>query len=162
MVIVLMGVAGSGKTTVGRALAGRLGCPFYDGDDFHPPQNVAKMAAGEPLSDEERRPWLARLRAIIDDHLGRGDTAVVACSALRESYRAQLGLGRPGLYFVYLKGEPALIRRRLEGRPDHFMRADMLPSQFAALEPPGAGEALAVDIDQDNELILRRILEWLG
>jgi gluconokinase len=136
MFIVIMGVSGSGKTTVGLRLAGELGWRFYDADDFHPPANVAKMAGGVPLDDADRLPWLESLRALIRDCLARGENAVLACSALKASYRDYLLVdGRVKL--VYLKGDLELIRRRLEKRSGHFMRAEMLESQFATLEEPG-------------------------
>jgi gluconokinase len=135
MVVVVMGVAGSGKTTVGRALAAELGWEFYDADDFHPPSNVAKMARGVPLDDEDRRPWLEALRAVVRGALGRGASAVLACSALRESYRERLLLDER-VRLVYLKGGRDIIRRRLEERRGHFMNPSLLDSQLAALEEP--------------------------
>jgi gluconokinase len=135
-VLILMGVAGSGKTTVGRLLAGELGWGFYDADDFHPRANVEKMARGVPLTDEDRRPWLRTLGELVRRSLAEGAGAVIACSALKESYRAQLLLdARVGL--VYLKGDERLIRGRLASRRGHFMKPELLDSQFAALEEPG-------------------------
>lgn len=160
-VTIIMGVSGSGKTTVGRALAAALGCPFYDGDDFHPPENVAKMARGEPLTDADRAPWLDRLAALIGEVIGRGETAVLACSALKKAYRDRLRVsGR--VQFVYLHGEFDLIWRRMQARQGHYMQAEMLRSQFAALEPPGAGEALAIDAALPVEAIVAKILDTLG
>lgn len=135
MVVVVMGVAGSGKTTIGRALAAELGWEFYDADDFHPPSNVGKMARGVPLGDEDRRPWLESLRAAVRGLLERGESAVLACSALRESYRERL-LVDERVKLVYLKGDRELIRRRLAERRGHFMSPDLLDSQLAALEEP--------------------------
>ena len=112
MIVVLMGVSGSGKTAVGEQLAGDLGWKFYDGDDFHPQANVEKMAAGIPLNDMDRQPWLERLAALVAEVAGRGEGAVLACSALRESYREILRDGRHDVQFVYLKGSPELIRQR--------------------------------------------------
>jgi gluconokinase len=137
-VVVIMGVAGSGKTTVGVALAAALGWRFVDADDHHSAESVAKMARGEPLDDADRWPWLDRLRAIIDEALQRDGKLVLACSALKSSYRARLtGADNAGrVRFVYLAGPPELFRARLAGRPGHFMKATMLDSQLAALEPP--------------------------
>lgn len=136
MVIVLMGVAGSGKTTIGRALARELGWKFYDADDFHPAANVGKMRGGVPLDDADRTPWLEALRDLVRACLERGESAVVACSALKEKYRAYL-LVDETVKLVYLKGDYELIRERLGGRRGHFMRPELLESQFAALEEPG-------------------------
>ena len=147
-VIVVMGVSGSGKTAVGRALAQRLKCPFFDGDDFHPPDNLAKMARGIPLDDQDRRPWLVALHDLIGRHLSQDKTAVVACSALKKDYRCLLAEGNIGMVFVYLKGDFDLIWRRLSAREDHYMKAGMLQSQFDDLEEPSAGEALSVDINR--------------
>jgi gluconokinase len=144
---VVMGVSGCGKSTVGQALALRLGCPYYDGDDLHPPENVAKMARGVPLNGVDRAPWLARLAALLQHHEGRGEAAVLACSALRKAYRDKLRISEQ-VQFVYLKGSFDLICQRLGQRPNHFMKADMLRSQFAALEPPSADEAIHIAIDQ--------------
>lgn len=147
IVAVFMGVSGSGKSTLGAAVAAELGWSFYDGDDFHPAANVAKMAAGIPLTDADRRPWLARLHDLIADHLAQGEPAVVACSALKKSYRDQLRAGNERLVFVYLRGDRERIARRLAKRRGHYMPADLLDSQFADLEAPGPDEALIVDID---------------
>ena len=116
MVILLMGVTGAGKTTVGRLLAAELNWPFYDGDDFHPPANLARMARGEPLADEDRWPWLERLRDLIAGLLARDESAVVACSALKSSYRRALGVDDCSVRLVYLQGDYALIRSRLAQR----------------------------------------------
>ena len=160
MVIVLMGVAGSGKTAVGRQLAQTLALPFYDGDDYHPPQNVAKMAQRIPLADDDRIPWLARLRAIIVDQLQKGETAVVACSALKKKYRQQLRQEDPGIFFVHLQGEFDLIWQRLTARKDHFMKASMLQSQFEALEPPDESEgAITLSVTPDVTTIAAAIVE---
>lgn len=157
--VVLMGVAGSGKTTVGRLLASELGWKFYDADDFHPPANVQKMASGIPLDDRDRLPWLETLRALIRSTLDGGDSGVLACSALKASYREHLLLdGRVKL--VYLKGDAKLIRERLETRRGHFMRSEMLDSQFAALEEP-EGEA-HVDIAATPAEIVGAIRTHLG
>ncbi|MBE2200776.1 MAG: gluconokinase [Anaerolinea sp.] len=152
-----MGVSGCGKSTVGQALAARLGCPFYDGDDFHPPENVAKMASGVPLDDDDRAPWLARLAALLAEHGERGETAVLACSALKKAYRDQLRSGEQ-VQFIYLAGSFDLIWQRMSVRADHYMQPAMLQSQFATLEPPAPTEAVVVSVDQDIESIVAQIL----
>jgi gluconokinase len=156
-VYVVMGVSGCGKTTVGRALAHKLQLPFYDGDDFHPAENVDKMANGIPLTDADRLPWLARLHDLLAAHLKRGEGVVVACSALKRSYREQLRAGLEEVQFVYLRGSFALIWERLTGRAGHYMKANMLQSQFDALEPPAADEALIFDVEAAPDEIADRI-----
>jgi gluconokinase len=138
VIVVVMGVAGCGKSTVGALLAERLRAEFLDADDFHPPENVAKMAAGTPLTDEDRAPWLERLNT----ELRRRKHVVLACSALKASYRRKLGHG-VACRFVHLRGTPELIGSRLAARRHRYMPATLLASQFAALEPP----ADAVEID---------------
>lgn len=138
-----MGVSGSGKSTVGRLLADELGWAFADADDFHPPANRAKMAAGQPLDDADRAPWLAALADLLRDHLARAAPLVLACSALKRAYRDRLAVS-PEVAFVHLQGDPALIAARLAGRADHFMPAALLGSQLAALEPPV--DAITADI----------------
>ena len=155
---IVMGVSGCGKTTVGEALAAHLHCPFYDGDDFHPPENVAKMAQGIPLDDADRTPWLARLAALIREHVDRGETAVLASSALKTQYRDQLRVSQR-VQFIYLEGSFDLIWQRMQTRQNHYMKADMLRSQFEALEPPDADEAITIPIDQDVAGILTVILQ---
>ena len=143
MIVVVMGVSGSGKTTIGRLLAARLRCAFIDGDDFHPPENIAKMASGTPLTDADRGPWLDLLNGKL-----RGlENAVLACSALKESYRLLLSKGLTNLRFVHLRGSIDLIRARLEKRRHRYMPASLLESQFATLEPPR--DAIEVDISED-------------
>lgn len=134
-VVVMMGVAGSGKTTIGRHLAEELGWSFYDADDFHPAANVDKMSRGIPLDDADRLPWLQVLRELIQGCLERGESAVLACSALKASYREHL-LADERVKLVYLKGDHALILERLRRRKGHYMKPEMLASQFAALEEP--------------------------
>ncbi len=143
-----MGVSGSGKTTVGRLVAGRLGWPFVEADDYHPPANVAKMRAGRPLDDADRAPWLDALAGVIARARAEGSSLVLACSALKRAYRDRLAGGRTDdLLLVFLEGDRDLIHRRMESRR-HFMPPDLLDSQFAALELPGADEgALALDVD---------------
>lgn len=157
--VVVMGVSGSGKTTVGRALAERLGWVFYDGDDYHPAANVAKMASGEPLDDGDRRPWLDRLNRLIAARLAAGQSLVLACSALKRSYRERIRAGNPGVRFVYLKGSEALIARRMSERAGHFMPPELLRSQFEALEEPV--HAIMVDIGAAVPVIVQEIVEAL-
>ncbi|HEU4595169.1 MAG TPA: gluconokinase [Pyrinomonadaceae bacterium] len=159
MVIILMGVTGSGKTTIGRLLARELGWPFHDADDFHSEASVEKMARGVPLDDRDRAPWLAALRELIRLRVESGENAVLACSALKESYRNFLLVGED-VKLIYLKGDYDLIRERLGSRQGHFMKAAMLDSQFAALEEPE--RALSVDISQPPEEIVRAIRDGLG
>ena len=144
-----MGVSGSGKSTLGRALADRLGARFLDGDDFHPEANVRKMTAGTPLDDDDRRPWLARLNAELRGCEARGEPVVLACSALKESYRDALrdGLGR--LRIVFLHADSGVIRKRLEARCHRYMPASLLQSQLDTLEAPR--EAIRVDVAQPPE-----------
>jgi gluconokinase len=150
-VVLLMGVAGSGKTTVGRLLSQTADWRFTDADDFHPPANVAKMAAGIPLTDEDRAPWLAALRAHIDARLAAGDNTVIACSALKKAYRDVL-IADPGrVKLVYLRGSRELLHERLLQRTAHFMKPAMLDSQLAQLEPPAS--AFTVDIAQQPAMI---------
>ncbi|MGH7795267.1 MAG: gluconokinase [Candidatus Binatia bacterium] len=143
MVIILMGVSGSGKTTVGRLLSEELGWKYFEGDGFHPQANVEKMKNGIALDDADRRPWLDTLRELIRGCLERGDSAVVACSALKESYRKFL-LVDERVLLIYLKGDFELIQQRLSKRRDHFMNPNLLASQFATLEEPKAD--MQVDI----------------
>jgi len=143
VIVVLMGVCGCGKTTVGETLAAALGWPFFDGDDFHPPENVAKMAAGVPLTDDDRWPWLDRIAAHLRGILDAGGHAVLACSALRQAYRDRLS--RAGdVRYVHLAGDRDTIASRLASRSHRYMPASLLESQFAALEPPA--DAIEVDV----------------
>ena len=154
-VVVLMGVSGSGKTTIGRALAQRLGWRFRDGDDYHPPANVEKMRAGRPLDDHDRGPWLDRLNALLRHDLAKGHPVVLACSALRQRYRDRLSAKVPGTLFVHLSGSFELIAARLQGRRHAYMPADLLRSQFDALEVPE--EALTMDVALTVEEIVESI-----
>jgi gluconokinase len=160
--IVLMGVSGCGKTTVGHALADALGCPFYDGDDFQPEENITKMAGGVPLTDADRWPWLERLHTLLQEHARRDETAVLACSALRKGYRDRLRAGIDGVRIVHLRGEFDLIYARMQERPGHYMKPDLLRSQFEALEPPAPEEAFILDIAEPVETIVRRIRDAVG
>lgn len=160
MVVILYGVAGAGKTVVGRSLAARLGWEFYDADDFHTPANVEKMRRGLALSDEDRGPWLERLRELVGACVGRGENAVLACSALKDSYRRRLKLGDE-VRLVYLKGEYALIEGRLKQRRGHFMNPALLRSQFDALEEPREG-ALVIDAALTPDEIVRAVRSSLG
>jgi gluconokinase len=159
MVVVLMGVSGSGKTEVGTRLAEALGGTFVEGDDYHPPANVAKMRSGVPLDDADRQPWLERLSREIGTWLDAGKAVVLACSALKQRYRDILKGGRPGVRFVHLKGDEALIRKRLDKRRGHYMPASLLESQFAALEE--AGDAITVGIDAPPDAIVAEIRQAL-
>ncbi|MGH9726037.1 MAG: gluconokinase [Candidatus Acidiferrales bacterium] len=156
-----MGVTGSGKTTVGRARAGRLGWRFADADDFHSAANVRKMNRGIPLDDADRAPWLAALRAAIAQWTREDQDTVLACSALKRSYREQLGPGH-GVKIVYLRGSLEFIRGRLRSRSDHFATEAILASQFEALEEPRNDEALIVSIDQEPAKIVEEIVARLG
>ena len=153
---VVMGVSGCGKSSVGEALANQLGWDFYDADDFHPPENVSKMASGTPLNDSDRAPWLATLHDLISSNLTRNQPGVLACSALKERYRQQLLDGNPNVQIVYLKGSYDLIWSRMEKRTDHYMKPHMLRSQFDALEEPT--DALTVDISVSVDEIVQEIL----
>lgn len=152
MIVLVMGVSGSGKNTLGEPLARRLGWRFIDGDDYHPAANVEKMAAGIPLEDEDRWPWLDRL----NEALRKEENAVVACSALKESYRRRLLAGLPGCRIVHLRGSIALIRERVARRKHRYMPASLLESQFQALEPPAG--AIEVDVSANPEECVAAIL----
>ena len=155
--VVVMGVSGSGKSTVGAALAKRLRVPFVDADTLHPPANIAKMTAGEPLNDDDRYPWLQRVGEWLADH---HDGGVASCSALKRAYRDQLRAHCPRIEFLHLSGSAELIGRRLGARPHHFMPAALLRSQFDILEPLGADEpGVVVDISEDADAIVSRYLD---
>ena len=150
--VVVMGVSGSGKSAVGAALAERLGVPFKDGDDLHPPENAEKMARGEPLDDDDRHPWLERVGEWLAEH---GDGGVVACSALRRRYRDQLRMHCPDVDFLHVHGNAGLIAERQARRLGHFMPASLLPSQFLTLEHLAPDESgVVIDIDQPVEAIV--------
>lgn len=162
LVIIVMGVSGAGKTTVGRALSAALGWPFVEGDDYHPASNVEKMRHGIPLTDADRAPWLARLRGVIDETIAKGGHAVIACSALREAYRQELTPPRPvgAVRFVLLDVPEDVLHARLAHRVGHYMPASLLGSQLATLERPA--DALCVDGTLPPETIVRRIREAFG
>jgi gluconokinase len=154
--IVVMGVSGSGKSTVGAALAQRLRVPFADADDFHPPANIAKMTAGHPLNDEDRRPWLKSIGVWLAEH---GDGGVMSCSALKRAYRDQLRDHCASVEFLHLVGTPEVIGRRQASRPGHFMPASLLKSQFETLEPLEPDEhGVDVDVDQNIDAIVESYL----
>ncbi len=149
--VVVMGVSGSGKTTVGEALAARLGLDYSDADAFHPPANIAKMAAGHPLDDDDRAPWLAAIGAWLAEHDDRG--GVVSCSALHRAYRQTLRAASPRVRFLHLDGDPEVIADRMRRRPGHFMKVEMLASQLRTLEPleddePGRRVDLTLPVDE--------------
>lgn len=144
MVVILMGVSGAGKTTIGRMLACALGWDFHDGDDLHSAANREKMSSGAALSDADRQPWLAAISALIAGYLARGQSAVIACSALKRAYREILRGDPASVKFVWLDGEPELIAGRIAARRGHFMPPELLASQFADLEAPAG--ALRIDV----------------
>ena len=151
--IVVMGVSGSGKSTVGAALAQRLHVPFADADDFHPEANVAKMSAGQALNDDDRYPWLEAIGDWLADHCGEG--GVMSCSALKRAYRDQLRKHCPQVHFLHLSGSPEVIGHRQASRPGHFMPASLLASQFDTLEPLEADEhGVVIDVDQDIDAVV--------
>jgi gluconokinase len=160
MVIVLMGVSGTGKTEVGTRLADALGGAFAEGDSYHSAANVEKMRSGKPLDDADRQPWPETMSREIGGWLDAGKTVVLACSALKQRYRDVLKAGRSGVRFVYLKGDPALIRERLSGRHGHYIPASLLDSQLEALEEPT--DAITVGIEGTPEAIVEEILAKLG
>lgn len=151
--VVVMGVSGSGKSTVGAALAQRLRVPFADADDFHPSANIAKMTAGHPLDDDDRYPWLEAIGFWLAERCSSG--GVMSCSALKRTYRDQLHRHCPDLEFLHLSGTPEVIAKRQASRPGHFMPASLLASQFQTLEPLGADESgVAIDVDQSIDAII--------
>jgi carbohydrate kinase (thermoresistant glucokinase family) len=158
-ILVAMGVCGSGKTTIGQGVAAALGWPFQDADALHPRANIDKMAAGHPLDDADRAPWLAALRGWIVQLLAQGGHGVLAASLLKRRYRDQVIGGDARVALVYLHGDAALLRARMGARRGHFMSSAMLDSQLAALEPPGAGErCIAVDVGGDVACVVRGVL----
>ena len=151
--VVVMGVTGCGKSTVGKLLAEKLGVDFAEGDDLHPPENIAKMAAGHPLTDEDRWPWLAEIAGWLADHAASG--GVIPCSSLKRSYRDRLRQGAPDVWFLHVDVDRETILKRVSERKGHFMPASLVDSQFATLEPLGADEAGApIDGTQTPEEIV--------
>jgi gluconokinase len=160
--LIVMGVSGSGKSTIGEKLAEQLGWKYEDGDSFHPASNVAKMRAGQPLTDEDRWPWLQAIASEIDRLCEAGQHGVIACSALKRAYRDVLVHGRSDVRIVFLDGTQALIADRLARRKDHFMPPGLLDSQFKTLEPPAADEnPVTVSIDASVETIVEDIVRQL-
>jgi len=161
--LIVMGVAGSGKTTIARALAERIRWPFRDGDEFHPASNVAKMSSGQPLTDDDRWPWLRAIAAEIDRTIDTSGHVVIACSALKRAYRDILIGPRAGVRLIYLKGSRDLILQRLRSRRGHFMPPQLLDSQFATLEEPRADEkAVVIDIAASVDAIVDDIIRQLS
>jgi gluconokinase len=161
-ILILMGVSGCGKTTIGKLLSERLRWPFYDADDFQPRDNLAKMAQGLPLNDRDRRPWLMAIHDLLKGLAAKSGKAVVACSALKRDYRDLLCAGIAGVRFVYLKGEYAMLEDRLRRRQGHFFKAALLGSQFEILEEPEEPEkALVIGVDNPPAAIAERILKGL-
>lgn len=162
IILVMMGASGSGKTTIGERLASRVGWPFKEGDDLHPPSNVAKMKSGTPLTDADRAPWLVAVACWIDAWRRARVSGVITCSALKRVYRRALGQGRPEVRFVYLKGDAALLSQRLADRRGHFMPSSLLASQFVDLEAPTKEEgAITVQVDQPIEAQVECIVRSL-
>ncbi len=158
MLIIVTGVSGTGKTTIGSGIADALDLPFFDADNFHPKENIAKMSKGLPLDDEDRMPWLQALADLLIEHDKTGG-AVLACSALKESYRQLLNV-KEGIQWIHLKGDRELIWRRMLARKNHYMKATMLDSQFATWEEPRYG--MKLDIFQTPEEMLAQALRYLG
>lgn len=161
--IVLMGVCGTGKTTVGQGIADALKAPFLEGDSFHPPENVEKMRSGIPLDDDDRWPWLQSLGQAIGDHVGRGDPVVAACSALKHVYRDRLRDAAGGdLLFILLDGDRALLSARMKARTDHYMPPSLLVSQLAILERPGRDEtSITLDVSLSPKTLIERAVETI-
>lgn len=151
--ILVMGVSGCGKSTIGEAVAERIGCSYIDGDHYHPPANIAKMTRGEPLDDDDRAGWLETLSELFKTHRERGDTVIIGCSGLKRAYRDILRRGDPELIILFLDGSYDLILERMQAR-HHFFSPEMLKSQFATLERPGADEAERIDIDASFEAVI--------
>jgi gluconokinase len=163
MILIVAGVSGSGKTTIGAMLAGRLNWTFADADDFHPAANVAKMHAGTPLTDSDRWPWLRAIAAWIDERVAAGESAVVTCSALKRTYRDMLMDGRPAVWLVFLSVDRERLRSRLATRHGHFFPRELLDSQLAAVELPGPDERAMVLTPADGPAeTVHRIVRWMG
>ncbi len=160
LVLIFMGVSGSGKTTVGTLFAKKTGAVFFEGDEFHPRENIEKMRRGVPLTDVDRKKWLRTLREIITRALHEGTFTVIACSALKAAYRDLLQGGDPRVKFVHLTGPRALLEERLKARRNHFMPATLLDSQLATLEPPS--DALTFSCEQSPDEIVTALIQALG
>ena len=160
MVVILMGVSGAGKTTIGQCLAKDLGWPFYEGDYFHPQSNIDKMRQSIPLNDADRDIWLFALEGLIRELVCKRQSAVIACSALKSTYRERLQIDPDMVRFVYLEGSYALIQKRLQKRRGHFMKADLLASQFGALEEPVG--VLTINVAQEPEIVVGLIKGGIG
>jgi gluconokinase len=162
-IVIVAGVSGCGKTTIGALLAGRTGWPFADGDSFHPPANIAKMAEGLPLTDEDRRPWLDAICDWLDQQIGAGQSAILACSALKRAYRDQLVRARPEVTIAMLVIPQDVVKRRLTARHGHFFNPDLLSSQFGDLEMPKPDEARVIAVpvrdrpEQTADEVMRRV-----
>jgi len=162
VVVVVMGVSGSGKTTIAALLAAGMGWPFADADDLHPPANVEKMRTGHPLTDEDRWPWLARVAAVIDGWRERGCSGVITCSALKRAYRRIIVGDRPDVALAYLKGDHSLVTHRMAARHGHYMPTSLLESQFATLEEPGEDEhPIVLDVGPAPNQIVANLVERL-
>ncbi len=160
--LVIMGVSGCGKTTVAERVAEEIGGTFLEGDSFHPPENKAKMGAGIPLTDEDRWPWFDRLIAAAAELRERGETPVLACSALKKAYRDYLFAGFPRHHLVYLAGSFELIKSRMDARQHEYMKSDLLRSQFETLEVPADSDTvLTVPIEKDPDTIVAEVVAWL-
>jgi carbohydrate kinase (thermoresistant glucokinase family) len=158
MVIVLIGPMGCGKTTIGKLVSANTGWRFADGDDFHPPGNISKMASGIPLDDDDRLPWLQSLGRMISRTIADGENLILACSALKRQYRKLLGVDQQQVFSVYLKGTPELLQQRIAGRTNHYMNKDLLTSQLQTLEEPRDGLIMSIADKPTNiarELTLR-------
>jgi gluconokinase len=161
-VVAIMGVSGSGKTTIGRALAQRLGWPYKEGDELHPPANVAKMRSGIPLTDADRWPWLRLVAAWIDDRRAAGEPGIITCSLLKRAYRDLVIDARPGVRLMFLRGDKRVIAARIAERRGHFMPSSLLDSQFATLEEPGPDEhPLLVEVGGAVEATVERAARLL-
>lgn len=160
MILIVMGVSGCGKSTIGQMLADKFNCGFYDGDNFHPAENIAKMSQGIPLNDDDRAPWLRAIQQAAHQLIVEGKDGVFACSALKERYRAVLLENNPDTYFVYLKGSYETIWERMSARSGHYMKAGMLQSQFDALEEPA--NAITVNISDAPKTIVAEVLKQLS
>lgn len=154
-----MGVSGCGKTTIGKMTAETLGVPYYEGDEYHPQENVEKMSRGLPLNDEDRVGWLRRLADLMKEKLDEGESGVLSCSALKKKYRDRLRVDPEKVHFIYLKGSYDLIHERMESRTNHYMPTDLLKSQFNTLEEPDT--VFTIEIDQTPDKILSQAMFYI-